>query len=73
MLTSRETDTAPTHERTYSAPARFIECFDKQDYLIWAEHMKDLLEERKLKQYLDVETNITNYRAEEDHRALAEI
>src|SRR3954465_999849 len=76
MSTSNGKEMATTKEiecTSITAPSRTIERFDGQDYQIWAEHMKDLLEEWHLIDYLDVKENIPNYQQSEDPRALAEI
>jgi transposase InsO family protein len=58
--------TVITHKRT-------IEKFDGKDYAIWAMHMRNILEECNLADYLKPQGDINNYDQAKDRKALAEI
>ena len=76
MANPSATNTTPV--TTTSAPAitmvrRTIEKFDGTDYAIWAMHMRNILTECGLVEYLNDQQQIENYDAAIDRRALAEI
>ena len=62
-----------TAKKITVAPGRSIEQFDGKEYPVWCLRMKNLLRERDLLKYIGERSTITDYDANEDAQALAEI